>query len=67
MQDKPLLIDNIDAGKLLSMPSTRVARLAKRGDLPCVVLPDGELRYSVDDLKTWIDHFRQPAQAEGGK
>jgi predicted site-specific integrase-resolvase len=56
---RPLLIDAREAGQLLNMLPSRVTRLAKRGVLPCVVLPDGELRYSEDDLRSWIEEYRR--------
>jgi hypothetical protein len=62
MPNAPLLIDAHDAGTLLSMPHARVARLAKRGALPCVVLPDGEIRFRPSDLADWIAKYRHPAQ-----
>ena len=60
MRDAPLLIDAIEAGRLLDMLPARVARMAKRGDLPCVTLPDGELRYRMDDLRAWVEEHRRP-------
>ena len=48
MQDSPLLIDAREAGRLLDMLPARVTRLAKRGALPCVLLPDGEIRFLPD-------------------
>lgn len=56
----PFLIDAREAGRLLDMLPARVTRLAKRGLLPRVVLPDGEVRYSPDDLKAWIENHRHP-------
>ena len=61
MQNAPLLIDAREAGRLLDMLPARVTRLAKRGDLPCVMLPDGEARFSPDDLRDWVDQHRLPA------
>ena len=56
----PILIDARDAGRLLDMPPARVIRFANRGLLPCVVLPDGELRYQEDDLRGWVEKHRRP-------
>ena len=61
MDATPLLIDSREAGRLLDMLPARVTRLANRGALPCVKLPDGELRFSADDLRQWVDAHRQPA------
>ena len=62
---RPLLLDAIDAGRLLGLTPSRVSRLAKRGALPCVALPDGELRYTEGDLREWVDNHRQPTSTEG--
>lgn len=40
------------------MLPARVLRLAKRGEIPAVLLPDGEYRFDWAELQTWIDHFR---------
>jgi hypothetical protein len=61
VEDTPLLLDAEDAGRLLRMIPARVTRLAKRGQLPCVKLPDGELRYLEEDLARWVREYRQPA------
>jgi len=64
---KPLLIDSREAGKLLQMLPNRVTRLAKRGELPCVLLPDGEYRYRTADLLAWIKEHRRPATADADR
>ena len=65
--DNPILIDAREAGRLLDMLPARVSRLAKRGNLPCVLLPDGEYRFLPDDLREWVQDFRRPVGAEQGK
>lgn len=56
----PILIDAIEAGRLLDMSPARVTRLAKRGDLPHVALPDGEIRFLPQDLRDWAEAHRRP-------
>ena len=58
---EPILIDARDAGRLLDMLPARVTRFAKRGLLPCVALPDGELRFLPADLRDWAEQHRRPA------
>lgn len=65
METTPILIDAREAGRLLDMLPARVTRLAKRGDLPCVILPDAEPRFMVDDLRAWVAIHRRPVAAEG--
>ena len=36
---------------MLRYPVGRTARLAKRGLLPCIQLPDGEIRFRESDLR----------------
>lgn len=59
----PLLLDHIDAGKLLVMPAARVKRLAKRGEIPSVRLPDGEVRFRRADLERWVEEHCSQTQA----
>lgn len=66
MDTSPLLIDAREAGRLLDMLPARVSRLAKRGEIPSVVLPDGEVRFSPDDLREWVELHRRPAVTNGG-
>ena len=68
IDDTPILIDAREAGRLLDMLPARVSRLAKRGDLPCVLLPDGEYRFLPDDLREWVRNYRRPiVTVEGTK
>ncbi len=64
MENTPLLLD---AGRLLRMLPTRVTRLAKRGQLPCVKLPDDEIRYLEADLREWVLGYRQSAAKEAAR
>jgi len=56
--DLPLLSAD-DAARLLDLTPRAVARLAKRGTIPCVVLPDGEPRFVRTDLAAWVDSLRK--------
>jgi hypothetical protein len=56
----PLLLNADEAARLLSMIPGRVSRLAKLGLLPCVELPDGEVRFVEEDLREWVRTHRQP-------
>lgn len=61
MKRTPPLIDPREAGKLLRMLPARVVRLAKRGDLPCIALPNGEYRFVLSELEQWIATRCRPA------
>jgi hypothetical protein len=56
-----ILIDDNEAALLLRMLPARLVRLARRGQIPCIKLPDGEVRFDPAELSAWIDQFRQPA------
>lgn len=55
----PNLLDGDEAGEVLRMLPKRVARLARRGVLPHVALPDGELRFLRTDLMAWASGYRK--------
>jgi len=49
---------------MLRYPAGRSARLAKRGLLPCVRLPDGEIRFREKDLQRILNHQSQAGAAD---
>jgi hypothetical protein len=55
----PNLLTEIDVAEWLKMPAARVARLAKRKEIPCVMLPDGSILFDRADLTTWLATRRQ--------
>jgi len=65
MEPTPILVDANTAGQLLDMLPARVRRLAKRGKIPAVILPDGEPRFLPDDLREWVEQYRHPASTGG--
>ncbi len=54
------LLTTAEAAQILRMLPARLARLAKAGKLPTVLLPDGELRFDRGDLRGWIDQHKRP-------
>ena len=65
--DATNLLTPIEAGTLVALSASRVTRLARRGLMPAVFLPDGEIRFSQADLAEWIDAHRRPAELQGGQ
>lgn len=51
--DSPLLLNAVEAGKLLSVSRAKVLELAARGDIPSVRV-GGSVRIPRDRLTTWI-------------
>ena len=64
MTDAILLRDD-EAASLVRMTPRRLVRLARQGKVPCVALPDGEIRFSESDLRMWVEQFRQSATEPG--
>ncbi|MBN2294910.1 MAG: hypothetical protein JXM70_20955 [Pirellulales bacterium] len=60
-----ILLTDYEAAPLVKMTSRRLSRLAKQGKAPCVILPDGEIRFREADLTAWVEQHLQPAK-EGG-
>ena len=53
-----------EAGQVLRLPTVRVTRLARAGEIPAIILPGDEIRFKLDDLWAWIDTHR-PAHPSG--
>ena len=43
-----------DVDAILRYPSGRAARLARAGLIPCIRLPDGEIRFDPDVIDEWL-------------
>ena len=63
MDANSTLLTDGEAAGILRMPTARVNRLVKSGDLPYVALPDGELRFLEADLWDWIRGHRKGREA----
>ena len=53
------LLTNRKAAEVLQVTSGQLARMANRGDLPSVKLPNGERRFIAADLWSWIESRRE--------
>ena len=52
MDERFLTADDLDS--LLRFPHGRSERLAKRGEIPHIVLPTGDIRFSHDAIDRWL-------------
>lgn len=58
------LLTEDEAAEILRLTSSRVLRLARRGEIPAVRLPGNEYRFVESDLWEWVRSHRM-ASAEG--
>jgi hypothetical protein len=50
----PRLLTPADVGLWLSLPVRQVIRLARLGQLPCRLLPNGEILFETAALAEWL-------------
>ena len=53
------LLTKREAASILQVTSGQVIRMANRGDVPSVRLPNGERRFIEADLWRWIESQRE--------
>jgi excisionase family DNA binding protein len=53
-----------DVADLLHVPYLRVQRWVKRGEMPGVVLPNGDVLIPSADLRAWLDSRRPRPSGE---
>jgi hypothetical protein len=62
------IIDGAEVDRRLAWPVGHAKRLAKRGTLPHLVLPDGSIRFRWDDIKPLIvERLSREAGVSTGK
>jgi excisionase family DNA binding protein len=63
-----ILLSGSEAATLLRILRARLLRLARRGEVPHILLPDGEIRFRRADLVAWVATYERPAdQTEAAK
>jgi hypothetical protein len=58
------MLTAMDVGLWLSLPTRQVERMARRGQIPSVTLPNGDILFDRAELLMWLDHLRD--QPRGG-
>jgi len=58
------LIVPTDLDRRLGFPRGRAAKLAARGLIPHLELPDGEIRFDPDAVEQWLRERSHPAESE---
>ncbi len=57
------LLDEYDAAAMLGLTKSKVVRMARRREIPCVELPNGGIRFDRADLAEWIKSLKKmPAE-----
>lgn len=59
----PNLLLPIEAAEVLRLSSARVVKLARKGVIPCITMPGGDIRFDAADLTAWIATRRNAARA----
>ena len=59
------LLTRDEAADILKLSPQQVLRLANKGQLPSVRLPNKEVRFDPDDIRQWVETLKQPATAGG--
>ena len=58
------LLHDFEAAEFLKMRTSKLLRLAKQGKVPCVRLPDDEIRFIETDLVEWIEGYKASVRAK---
>ncbi len=61
-----VLLNEISVARALSLRTCEVRRMAARGLLPSVLLPNGSRRFDPAELQQWVENLRhigEPATA----
>jgi hypothetical protein len=61
----PFMLTASEVGSWLFLTTRDVIRMARRGDIPAVVLPDGDIRFDREALLAWVAGL--PRRPEGGR
>jgi excisionase family DNA binding protein len=55
--------DEVD--ERLKLPRGKAARMARRGKLPAMILPDGSVRFDADKLQAFLAERERRAEGAG--
>jgi hypothetical protein len=61
----PRLLTPAHVADWLSLPVQQVERMSRRGQLPVITLPGGELVFDPADLMEWLQRLRAQGQEVG--
>ena len=58
------LLTDAEAADILRLTARQVLRLASRGELPSIRLPNKEVRFDPADLARFVDSHKRPVAEE---
>jgi hypothetical protein len=61
----PNLMTAMDVGLWLTLSARQVERMARRGEIPSVTLPNGDLLFDAAELARWVEALR--AERKGAR
>ena len=61
------LLTDSEAAEILRLTPRQVAKLARRGELPKIAFPNGEVRFDPADLARFVESHKQPAMEGRGQ
>jgi excisionase family DNA binding protein len=50
----PCLLTPVEVATWLSMPTARVVKLARKKEIPCIILPGNEVMFDRAELCEWV-------------
>jgi hypothetical protein len=54
----PRLLIPDQVANWLCLPTRRVERMARRGEIPCITLPDDSIVFDAEELAEWLESLR---------
>jgi glutathione S-transferase len=61
----PPLLTPLQVASWLKMPTIRVKRMARSGQIPALLLPGGEFLFDQNELLMWLDQIRDRSPSAG--
>lgn len=55
----PTYLNDLQVSDRLDVTPAQVRRWAKRGIIPCIVLPDGSFLFDPADVAAWVQSLRR--------
>jgi hypothetical protein len=60
----PALLNAAQVGQWLDLSERQILRLARRGDIPSIQLPNDDIVFDQVELLMWLDHLKDEPQQQ---